>query len=290
MQQFTIRQIEQLSGIKAPTLRIWEKRYNLIAPDRSEGRQRIYTNEDLRSILKVVYLYEKGIRISKIARMKEQQLLQQISDAGGTDDGILGVIPLLMEAAISLDSGRINQIFHSVEKEFGFEELVLRIIYPFLEKLGRAWVSGKVLPNNEHFISHLISCKILFAIDQLPVVRESDRVVVLFQPQGEYHEIPLLFMQYLFKKHGWKTVYFGCNIPLNVLEGYLAYTKVTHIYSHLVTNLGEDSPNDFFRKLVEKFPGIAITAGGHLVQKMKAADTGVLLLQNEEEVYKYLRS
>jgi hypothetical protein len=114
--------------------------------------------------------------------------------------------------------------------------------------------------------------------------------VVLFQPQGEYHEIPLLFMQYLFKKHGWKTVYFGCNIPLNVLEGYLAYKKVTHIYSHLVTNLGEDSPPDFFRKLVEKFPGIAITVGGNLVHKIKGADTGVLLLQNEEEVYKHLRS
>jgi DNA-binding transcriptional MerR regulator len=289
MQQFTIRQIEQLSGIKAPTLRIWEKRYNLIAPDRSEGRQRIYTNEDLRSILKVVYLYERGMRISKIARMKEQQMLQQISDFGITTDSFPGVIPLLMEAAISLDSGRVNQIFQTIEKEHGFEDLVLRIIYPFLEKIGRAWVSGKVLPNNEHFVSHLITGKILFAINGLPVVEESERVEALFQPQGEFHEIPLLFMQYLFKKNGWKTIYFGCNVPINVVEGYLAFKKVTHIYSHLVTNLGDDSPQDFFRKLSEKFAGLSITVGGHLVQNMKAAGTGVLLLQKDEDVYKYLR-
>jgi DNA-binding transcriptional MerR regulator len=290
MQQFTIRQIEQLSGIKAPTLRIWEKRYNLISPDRSEGRQRIYTNEDLRAILKVVYLYEKGMRISKIARMKEQQMLQHISDLGVSSESYPGVILMLIEAAISLESNRVLEIFNSIEKEHGFENLVLRIIYPFLEKLGRAWVSGKILPNNEHFVSHLITRKILLATDQLPEVVESERVVILFQPQGEIHEIPLLFMQYLFKKHGWKTVYFGCNVPINVVEGYLAYKKATHIYSHLITNLGEDSPNDFFRKLSEKFPGMYIAVGGHLVQKMKAAGTGVLLLQNDEDVYNYLRT
>lgn len=290
MQQFTIRQIEQLSGIKAPTLRIWEKRYNLIAPDRSEGRQRIYTNEDLRSILKVVYLYEKGIRISKIAKMKEQQMLQHISLEGGKAESLAGLIPLLMESAISLDGGQVQGILESVEMEHGLEVLMLQIIYPFLEKLGRAWVTGKVLPNNEHFISHLISSRIQVAISRLPVVKKSEQVVILFQPEGEFHEMPLLFMQYLFKKYGWKTVYFGCNVPVNVVEGYVFYKKVTHIYTHLVTNLGEDSPLDLFKKLSSKFPGISISAGGKLVQKIKAADTGVRLLQDEAEVYQYLET
>lgn len=290
MQQFTIRQIEQLSGIKAPTLRIWEKRYNLIAPDRSEGRQRIYTNEDLRSILKVVYLYEKGMRISKIAKMKEQQLLQQISDIGGTVDNFSGVIPMLIEASISLDSRRIHHIFNSIESDHGFEDLVLRIIYPFLEKLGRAWVTGKILPNNEHFVSHLITSKILFGIEHLPVVKESDKTVVLFQPQGEFHEIPILFMQYLFKKQGWKTVQFGCNVSIHEVAEYSADKNITHIYSHLVTNLGEESPLAFIKKLGAEFAGKKIAVGGNLVQKIKAAGTGVLLLQNEKEVFDYIRS
>ena len=290
MEQFTIRQIEQLSGIKAPTLRIWEKRYNLIAPGRSEGRQRVYTNEDLRSILKVVYLYQRGMRISKIAALKDPQMQSFINGREESPGNFSALVAMLTEASISLDSSRINSIFNRVEKEYGFEDLVLKLIYPLLVKLGSAWVSGKIMPNNEHFVSHLVITKILSATNSLNLPPKTGRSVILFEPAGEFHEIPLLFMQYLFKKYGWQTVYFGRNIPLEIIDEYCADRKVSHLYCHMVTSLSQEEPAVYLENVSRRFPQVMVVAGGTLVQKIKAAAGNVLLLKNEDAVMNFVTS
>lgn len=288
MQTFTIKQIEQLTGIKAPTLRIWEKRYHLLEPGRSDGKQRVYSNEDLRSILKVVYLYRKGLRISRIAKLKDQQLLQQLADNLEKPGSFSEMLPLLMEAAIALDSPGIESVINSLEKEHGLETTMVRVIYPFLENLGRAWVTGKVLPNNEHFVSSIIIRKILFATDKLMKPAANGNVVLLFQPAGEFHEIPLLFMNYLFKKHGWQTVYFGSNVPLEALEEYCTHKKATHIYFHLVTLLPGKTPAELLATLANRFPSLKIVAGGQLAKNEKAAGPNTLLLRNENDIYHFL--
>lgn len=289
MQQFTIRQIEQLSGIKAPTLRIWEKRYNLISPGRSDGRQRIYTNEDLRSILKVVYLYRKGIRISRIASLKEQQLLKELTVTGQRNDNFAALIILLMEAAIGLDEAGVERIFDSVEKEHGFEGLVLQLIYPFLEMLGQAWVTGKVLPGNEHFISHIVTRKLLLAIEGLSHSYSKSNTVLLFQPAGELHELPLLFMNYLFKKHGWQTFYFGNNVEIGTLKAFIDNKPVvTHLYYHPLTHLTSETPDNYLQKLSAAFPKQIIVAGGSFMKKVKATGSNTLLLLKEEDIYRFV--
>jgi MerR family transcriptional regulator, light-induced transcriptional regulator len=291
MQEFNIKQLEQLTGIKAHTLRIWEKRYNLITPDRTGGKHRSYSNEDLQHILRVVYLYNKGIKISKIAGLKEKDILQKMDDDLEHDLRADELLPRLLEACIDLNEKKIKQILTRVESQLGLEQMVFKLLYPFLEKLGSAWVIGKVLPNNEHFISHIISSTIILATSRLniPKAPAGDQAILLFQPAGEWHEIPLLFIRYQLCKLGCKTIYFGSNVGVSALEDYLSVKKVSHLYYHVITNLGEADPQEFIDKMADTFPAIIIVASGPSINKLTANYPNQLLLKSQAEMTEFIQ-
>ena len=290
MQQFSIKQLEQLSGIKAHTIRIWEKRYKIITPQRSDGQHRLYSNEDLKSILRIVYLYNKGLKISKIARLKEQELLQKIDLDKGEMNRWETIMPGLMEACIDLDAERINYILSEVESANGMEQMILKLVYPFLEKLGKAWVTGKIQPNNEHFVSHIISSRIILATDQLikPKPEHGGPVIALFQPKGELHEIPLLFINYLLQKRGCKTVYFGCNVSMEAIAEFCTAKRVTHIHYHQIVNLGDTDPQKYLNEMARRFAEIRIVASGPVNKCVKATSSNVQLLKSQEEIMMYV--
>ncbi|MES2646112.1 MAG: MerR family transcriptional regulator [Bacteroidota bacterium] len=290
MQEFNIKQLEQLTGIKAHTLRIWEKRYNLITPDRTGGKHRSYSNEDLKHILRVVYLYNKGIKISKIASLNEKEILHTMNT--DLENGLRAdeVLPGLMEACIDLDEKKIRRILNKVESQFGLEQMIFKLIYPFLEKLGSAWVTGKVLPNNEHFISHIVSSTIILATSRLKVekAKAGDPVFLLFQPKGEWHEIPLLFIRYQLSKVGCKTVYFGSNVGFSAITDYLSVKKVSHIYYHLITALGEQEPQQLMDEMALKYPEITIVASGPSVKEVNANYPNQILLKSQPEISDFI--
>ncbi len=290
MQQFSIKQLEELSGIKAHTIRIWEKRYNLIAPDRTDGKHRIYTNDDLKSILRVVYLYKKGLKISKIAMLKEQEMLQKINAIKHDASRYEEVLPELMGACIDLDANRVTDILADVEAQVGLEQMMCKLVYPFLEQLGRAWVTGKILPNNEHFISHIITTRIILAISRLkkPEHHENAPRVLLLQPTGEYHEIPLLFINYLLCKNGCKTVYFGSNVSMEAIAGYCNYKPVSHIHYHLITNLGDRDTQEWFDTLAMEYRTIAIVASGPGVKNLKENFVNQQILKSQQDILDYI--
>lgn len=282
MDQFSIRQVEQLTGIKAHTLRIWEKRYRLIIPGRSEGKQRTYSNDDLKTILRVVYLYNSGYKISKIAELDEHDLNRKIEALSGQPVDIESVMPKLMEACIALDAEKMDEIFDDLVAKYDFESVVLRVFYPFLEQVGNAWMTSKIRPNNEHFVSHLISKRIISAIGQFK--RKSawpaQNAVLLFQPEGEYHEIPLLFIEYLLRKRGCRTVYLGSNIALSTLEYYCAHKPVSHLFYHVLTNLGDLDAQDLLDDLVARFPGKKIIASGPSAKMLEKKSENVQVLRS----------
>lgn len=288
MQQFSIRQVEQLSGIKAHTIRIWEKRYELIVPGRSDGKQRTYSNEDLKAILRIVYLYRKGLKISKIAGMPEKEIISTINKAIEEGTTTQQVMPALMEACIDLDAEKIDDIFDELESWMPFEEMMLNVVYPFLQIIGMAWMTSKIYPNNEHFVSHLVLKRIISHTEKLDKKRYGNKIIILFQPEGEYHEIPLLFINYLLQKKGCSTVYFGSNISTDSLEYYCSNKSASHIFYHLITNLGDIDAQTYLDKMSCIFPTKQIVISGPLCESLQANAPNVQVLKSHEALREFI--
>jgi len=289
MQQFSIKQVEHLSGIKAHTLRIWEKRYHLIAPERNEGKQRKYSNEDLKTILRVVCLYNKGVKISKIASLKEKEIIERIRATDITDNTPV-IIPQLLEACIDLDTERFESILKDLEIQYGLEAAIVRVIYPFLETVGLSWLTNRIHPANEHFASHLIEKRIMLATDKLNKNNLDGPSVLLFQPEGEHHEIPLLFINYLLLKNACRTVYFGSGIPVEEIRYYCNHHPVSHIFFHLITNLGNKDPDKYLQQLCNFFPGKIIVASGPCTRSIVYSSEQTVVLHSLNEMIGYIKN
>lgn len=272
MNSFTIKDIESLTGIKAHTIRIWEQRYKLLRPKRKDTNHRVYTNADLKHMLRIAYLYRHGYKISKIAVMTEEEIRQLSIDESGQKSPHLHHVYInqLVEAMIDFDQVKFEKIFHNILLRMGFEQCMLRVIYPYLEKVGLLWLADCVIPAQEHFASNIIRKKLMVAIDGLDIPAEDGEKFLLFLPEGEFHEIPLLFAQYLLKKNGCAVVNFGANVPMEDLRFYIQRKRVDQVYTHIITNFPQKALDNFVKELGKYFPSVPITLSGPQVTRITA--------------------
>ncbi len=214
MAHYSIKDLEKLSGIKAHTLRIWEKRYQIVKPSRTDTNIRYYCDDDLKRILNISILNRHGLKISRIAGMTDAQLSEQVMHLAQATGDHESQIEQLTIAMIEMDEERFEKTLSKSIMTVGFEETVLTIIYPFFDKVGMLWQTGSINPAQEHFVSNLIRQKLLVAIDSqnYPHNPESRRFL-LFLPEGELHELGLLFFHYILKKHGHQVIYLGQSVP-----------------------------------------------------------------------------
>lgn len=214
MAVYSIRQLEKLSGIKAHTIRIWEKRYNLIEPHRTNTNIRYYTDNDLKKILNVALLYRHGIKISSIAKLNELELKEEIIRISAHSDTSDTIIDSMVLAMIDLDEYKLEALIDKSIKKMAFSSTVTEVLYPFLEKVGILWLSGDVYPAQEHFVSSLVRQKIIAATNQISnTFNPNGKKFLLLLPEGEWHEIPLLFAQYLIKEANHEVLYLGQSVP-----------------------------------------------------------------------------
>ncbi len=214
MAVYSIKELEKLSGIKAHTIRIWEKRYNLIEPHRTNTNIRYYTDENLKKILNVAVLNRQGIKISHIANLNDRELKEEIIRVTGISDAHDTLVDSLVIAMIDLDQYILESIIEKSIDKLGLKETMTGVLYPFLEKVGILWQSGEINPAQEHLISSLIRQKIISATDKLPnTFNPKARKFLLMLPEGEWHEIALLFTQYLVKEAGHQAIYLGQSVP-----------------------------------------------------------------------------
>ena len=214
MAVYSIKELEKLSGIKAHTIRIWEKRYNLIEPHRTNTNIRYYTDDDLKKILNVAVLNRQGIKISNIARLNDLELKEEIIRVSRSSDSEATLIDSMVIAMVDLDEYKLEGIIDKSIAKIGFRDSVVNVLYPFLAKVGILWQSGDVNPAQEHFVSNLIRQKIISATDQLPnTYSPKSRKFMLLLPEGEWHEIALLFAQYLLKEAHHEVIYLGQSVP-----------------------------------------------------------------------------
>jgi DNA-binding transcriptional MerR regulator len=284
MQTFSIRDIENLSGIKAHTLRVWEQRYGLIMPGRKESRHREYTNDDLKQILRVAYLYHQGYKISKIARMSPEEI-NTLSLEYNQHSSFEVFVNQFIEAALDFDEDGFEKVFDALILHLGFEKAFIHVVYPFLNKLGMLWMTGNVLPAQEHFSSNLIRKRIILAIDGLTTATvEKQALMLLFTPSGEFHEIPLLISHYLLKKNGYRIAYLGINTSMDDLKTFSSSNPDFTLFFHLLTNFTDKEPDAYIKMLVDAFPGKKIIASGQLFQKKADLPGDVMIIQSFKEL------
>jgi DNA-binding transcriptional MerR regulator len=214
MAVYSIRELEKLSGIKAHTIRIWEKRYNLINPHRTNTNIRYYTDDDLKRILNVAVLNRHGIKISSIAKLNELELKEEIirvSEISTSSDTIIDSLVLSM---IDLDEYKLEALIDKSIHKIGFRSTVTEVLFPFLSKIGILWQSGEIYPAQEHFVSYLIRQKLIAATDRISnTFNPQGKKFLLLLPEGEWHEITLLFAHYLIKEANHEVIYLGQSVP-----------------------------------------------------------------------------
>lgn len=213
MGKYSIKELERLSGIKAHTLRIWEKRFDLLKPKRTDTNIRYYADDDLKKILNVSLLCNSGEKISKIASLTDSEIcaaVQKLEEGGFLLEKRLDDF---VKAMLDLDEIAFNKIFDKVVKELGFQEALTKVVFPFLKKVGILWLSDEIQPIHEHFTTNLIRNKMIAAIDGLSAIEEGKKAV-LFLPEDEFHELGLIFFNFLLKQRGIKTYYLGQTTPI----------------------------------------------------------------------------
>lgn len=216
MVNYSITDLEKITGIKAHTIRIWEKRYSVVTPERTTTNIRYYSDNDLKRLLNISMLNRYGYRISSIVKMSKEELSKIVMDISESSNDYNLQIEHLIVAMMELNEEKFEKVLSNALIKLGFENTVTGIIYPFLEKVGVLWLVGTINPAQEHFIVNLIRQKIIAAIDGLMVTLSPDaKKFILFLPPGEMHELSLLFFWYTLKKNGHKVIYFGQSLPID---------------------------------------------------------------------------
>ena len=214
MAVYSIKELENLSGIKAHTIRIWEKRYSLIEPHRTNTNIRYYTDNELKKILNVAVLNRHGIKISSIAKLTDLELREEIIRVSATSDSNDTLTDSMVLCMIDLDEYKLEAMIDKSINKIGFKSTVTDVLYPFLDKVGILWQSGDVYPAQEHFVSFLIRQKIIAATERISnIFNPNGKKFLLLLPEGEWHEIALLFAQYLIKEANHEVIYLGQSVP-----------------------------------------------------------------------------
>ncbi len=266
MSSYSIKDLEHLSGIKAHTLRIWEQRYNFIEPKRTDTNIRYYSDDDLKLVLNISTLKENGYKISKIAKMNEEELNQEVLKIAETNLRFPDQINSLTLSMIDMDEDRFESILNNNILKYGFERTMLNIIYPFLAKIGMLWQTGSILPAQEHFISNLIRQKMTVAIDgQYVTERESKGKWLLYLPEGELHELSLMFAAFLLRARKFKVIYLGQNLPKSDLYSVKEIHEPDYVLTICTAAPKKSEVQEYIDEVADLFSSATMFVGGFQV-------------------------
>jgi len=247
---FTIKDLENISGIKAHTIRIWEKRYNLLSPERTDTNIRYYSSENLQKLLNVVLLNQNNIKISKIAEMSDNTIVlkaRELAFKMAVNDEAINSFKIAM---FQFDKTLFNNTYNSLLKRKTFREIFKDVFIPFLNHIGLLWQTDTLLPAHEHFISNLIVQKIQINIEKLEYSNNNSEVTyVLFLPENEVHELGLMYLNYELTLRGYNTIYLGQSLPLDNLDYFFkSKTKICFVTSMTVQPY-DDKIQEYFSEI-----------------------------------------
>jgi DNA-binding transcriptional MerR regulator len=280
VQFFNIRDIENLTGIKAHTLRTWEKRYGIIMPLNISGKHRMYDNNDLKQILRISTLYHGGFKISKIAGMSlDEMVINTLQLERKTNFEVF--INRFIEFTVDLDESEFKKLFSELRESIDENDLYLHIIFPVLFRIGNLWMLGNIMPVQEHFASNLIRSSLINSIDKIKSgSRKSTAKVLLFCPKNEHHELPLLFIQLVLKQKGIEVYYLGANTNLDTLDYTLQKLLPTHVIAYMITNFAELDVNQYIKSLGRILRKAKLFCGGPGFKAVEVKQTNTVFFNN----------
>jgi DNA-binding transcriptional MerR regulator len=280
-QTFTIKDLSQLSRIKPHTLRIWEQRYGIMRPKRTDSNIREYSHDDLKYLLNVAILYENGVKISNIAKLSLGEISEKVKHLTTEKLEITTQIQNLVVCMLDLDEDRFEKILTNSILSIGLEDTITQIVYPFLQHIGILWQTNTINPAQEHFITNLIRQKLIVAIDGIPVSRRKPnyKKFILFLPEGEMHEISLLFAAYLVKINGHKCIYLGQSLPVHDLKSVQEFHKADVLMTIITSTPCLEDVQPYINKLKKAMPDSVFWLTGYQVcmQEIEIPEKFVIL-------------
>ncbi|MBY0482714.1 MAG: MerR family transcriptional regulator [Chitinophagaceae bacterium] len=289
MHAFTIKDLENLSGIKAHTIRIWEQRYSFLNPCRTDTNIRYYSSDELKTILNIALLNKYGYKISHINRMTMPELKEKILLLSNAQAQQERIINEMIHCMVDLNVEAFEMILDNYIHAKGIEKSFTQIIFPFLERIGILWMTNHINPSQEHLATNIIRQKMILGIETIKTHIETDKTIVLFLPEGEYHELGILFMYFLLKSRGIKVIYLGANMPLKDLEYVCKLKQPSSLYSHLTSVTNNFNFEKFLINLHNRVPDLPIVISGHLTQSFKKkAPSNINFKYTLSEVMEYI--
>ena len=265
MSSYSIKDLEQLSGIKAHTLRIWEQRYNIIAPQRTDTNIRTYDDQDLKLVLNISLLKDYGYKISEISKLSSEDMAQEVLKISTKPLSYPDQIQALTLAMIDFDEEQFEKIIDTNESQFGFENTVVNIIYPFLNRIGILWMTGSIAAGQEHFVSNLIRQKLISAIDKQSNKPTTGKTYVLFLPEGEFNEISLLFANYIIRARANKVIYLGQNLPFSDLQFVYQTKRPDYMFTAFTSVPANHEVQPFVDRMAKVFPDTRLLLTGYQI-------------------------
>lgn len=285
-QQFSIKDLENFTGIKAHTLRAWEQRYNLLTPQRTETNIRYYTDRDLKLLLNVELMISMGYKISKIAEMSEKQIADIISESESLDAKEHHFMNMLKVSMMSYDESLFYHVTNQFVESYSEGACIERLYLPFLQQVGLLWMTNAICPAQEHFVSNLIRQKLYAWLDKMEGAFEDDsEVYVMYLPDGEIHEISLLMMHYLARQRGLRSIFLGQSVPMEDLPQIARKFSQVNFVSYCTTKPSTSDVDGYLKRLISHFEGSHCTFHftGPVFKSAKSPDSQVIRVYEKAE-------
>ena len=288
MAEYKIKDLENLTGIKSHTIRIWEKRYSILSPDRTDTKIRTYTDDELTHLLTVSMLNRNGIKISKIAKLEQEDMNKLLWDIKVNKEPEYSMDKLIL-ALVSLDEELFKGTMNGLIDKYGLEKTFVNHLIPFLDRIGIMWLIGTINPSQEHFMSNLIRQKIISEIDKQPIPKEDSKSILMYLPEHEWHEISLLFYQFLLRAKGIHTSYLGQSLPYPSLLESIEKLKPHASLSSWLTAVDKKFVVNYFKQLNKDLPDMKVFAGGAQIKANSKDLKGLIIeVQNIPELLEHL--
>jgi DNA-binding transcriptional MerR regulator len=265
---YSVAQVEALTGIKAHTLRIWERRYDFLTPERTPTNIRFYSDQQLKKLLNFGILVKNGYRVSKLGKLKDEEIYVEVTKvlsdpSSEMNDEMKGLTLCMLE----MNEEEFDNIFERQVMRKGFLKTITEVIYPFLQYVGVLWTTNKAMVAQEHYISNLIRQKLISAIERLALPPKDAPSIVFFLLEGEEHEIGLLLASFMAKSMGWKIYYLGQAVPLVNIKKVIDIAEPNLIMSMFITPK-TNKVNSFIDAVLEGNPVPYVVSGS--IENMKA--------------------
>jgi DNA-binding transcriptional MerR regulator len=287
---YSISQVENLSGISAHSLRIWERRYTFLKPLRTSTNIRYYSDDQLKKLLNIGILQKKGHRISSIIQMSDKEVFNLVSQIVSTYDPEYEVqIRALILSMIEMDEDVFSKVFNEQVFRTGFISTITDLIYPFLTLVGGLWINDKSSPAQEHFASNLIRQKLISAIDSVPSPSKGAPGIIQFLPEGENHEIGLLLSYFIAKDLGYRVYYLGQNVPIKNIPNVVNLVKADLLFT--IFQITKNSKvHGILETLQQKVDIPILVSGDKTLMDTISPNEDLIIMSNPDKFRDYLKN